>query len=176
MYFKRLMAIVFNSTVEARYFLSTASCAAAFGFFCTHLAPLKIARVARAAVSGFASIHLPLAMISQQYSLASGVHSCEKPHIQALLDWFEEIHHQMVSDVIASEREVVLIVCPAAFHQFGLKALFLKNSFLVSVINRRFARQADVADANVLGVDDGGGGFLVAATQKHAAHYHSADD
>src|SRR5437588_4735994 len=65
---KRARAAVFNSGVEARYFFSTAMIAAALGLVSTHLAPFKRARVALAAVSGLASIHLPFAITSQQYS------------------------------------------------------------------------------------------------------------
>src|SRR4029453_2386135 len=68
MYRKRARATVFNSGVEARYFFSTASTAAALGLVSTHLAPFNRARVALAAVSGLASTHLPFAITSQQYS------------------------------------------------------------------------------------------------------------
>ena len=45
-------------------------------------------------------------------SQTSRVHSSEKPHIQTLLDWFEEIHHQMVRDVVAAERKVIFVSGP----------------------------------------------------------------
>ena len=104
------------------------------------------------------------------------MHSSKESHVEALLDGFQEIHHEMVSDVIAAEREIVFIICPAAFHQFGLKTLFLKNSFLVSVVNRRFAGQADVADLDVFPINHLGGGFFGAAAQKQDAQDHSADE
>src|SRR5439155_23681823 len=63
---------VFSSGVEARYFFSTARSAADFGLVPTHLAPLNKARGAAAALCGLASTHLPLAITSQQYSLAYG--------------------------------------------------------------------------------------------------------
>ena len=54
-------------------------------------------------------------------SQASGVHSYNEPYIQTVLDWFEEIHHEMVSDVIAAEGEVIFVGRPTTFYKLWLE-------------------------------------------------------
>ena len=59
------MADVFSSGFDARYFFSTERRAAARGFVWTHLAPLRIARVAAAPTLGFAVSHFPFAITAR---------------------------------------------------------------------------------------------------------------
>ena len=67
------------------------------------------------------------------------MHSSEEPHIQALLDWFEEIHHQMVRDVVAAEGQVIFVSRPAAFHELRLEAFILEEPLLVGGVNGSLA-------------------------------------
>ncbi len=55
------------SVVEAMYYFSTDSWAAAPGFSLTHFAPLSSARVTLAAACGFSRANLPLTTAAQQY-------------------------------------------------------------------------------------------------------------
>src|SRR5262249_27362368 len=103
------------------------------------------------------------------HSQASRMHSSKKSHIQSLFNRLEEIHHQMVSDVIASEREIIFIICPAAFHQLWLESFVFEKSLLVRGINRRLAGQTDKPDLDVFRIDHLGSGFLAAAAQKQRA-------
>src|SRR5262249_16443860 len=106
----------------------------------------------------------------------SGVNSAEKSYVEALLDWFQEIHHQMVRDVVGAEGKVILIIWPTAFHQFRLEAFILKESPLVSDVNWRFAGQTNEPDLHMLRIDDFGRGFLAAAGQKQAADTEREDE
>ena len=67
------------------------------------------------------------------------MHTSNESHIEALLDGFEKVHHQVVSDVVAAEGEIVFVVCPTAFHQFGLEPFFFEQSCLIRVVDRRLA-------------------------------------
>src|SRR5437879_9978929 len=64
--------MVFCSTVEARYFFSTDSLAAAAGLASTHLAALSKARVAAADAFGLRARNLPFTSTAQQYSSLYG--------------------------------------------------------------------------------------------------------
>src|SRR5687768_3396347 len=66
------MAWALSSTVEAMYFRSTDSRAAAAGLASTHLDALRIARVAAADAAGYFSRNLPLTSTAQQYSSLYG--------------------------------------------------------------------------------------------------------
>src|SRR5213076_798588 len=72
MYLRCDIAIVFCSTVEARYFFSTDSLAAAAGLASTHLAALSKARVAAADAFGLRARNLPFTSTAQQYSSLYG--------------------------------------------------------------------------------------------------------
>ena len=74
--------------------------------------------------------------------------SGQEPYIQTLFDRFQEVHHQVMSDVVAAKGQCVFVSCPIAFHQFRLESLLPEEAFLVSDINRSFAGQTDVTDAN----------------------------
>ena len=76
------------------------------------------------------------------------MNSCEEPYVQTLLYRFKEVHHQVVSNVIAAKRESVFVSCPIAFHQLRLESLLLKKALLVSGVNRRLTGQPDVTDAD----------------------------
>src|SRR5712691_6958510 len=109
-------------------------------------------------------------------SQASGVHSSEEPHIQSLLDWLKEVHHQVVSDVVAAEREIIFVIRPTAFHKFGFEPLLLEKALLVSAENGSFASETDKADLHVLRVNDFGGGFLTAAGDEQNAEETNGND
>ena len=70
-------------------------------------------------------------------------------HVEPLLDRLEEIHHEMVRDVVAAEREHVLVFAPLAFHELDLETFLLEKSLLDRGENRRLAGDADVADAHL---------------------------
>src|SRR5712692_4596417 len=95
--------------------------------------------------------------------------SGKESYVQPLLDWLQEIHHQMLRDVVAAQRQRIFVIRPGTFHQLRLESLLLEETLLVCGENRSFAREANVADANVFGVNDGGG-FLIAAAQKQGRH------
>ena len=52
-------------------------------------------------------------------------------HIHSLFDRLEEVHHEVMRDVEAAEREHVFIFRPLASHS-PLEALFLEEPFLDS--------------------------------------------
>ena len=78
--------------------------------------------------------------------------SGEEPYIEALFDRLKEVHDQMVSDVVAAERECVFVIPPTALHQLHIKAFLLEEAFLVRNIDRCFAGQADVAHPDLIRV------------------------
>src|SRR5689334_15578975 len=71
-YRRAAMDTAFCSTVEARYFFSTESLAAAAGLASTHLAARSRARVAAAEALGFLARNFPLTITAQQYSRLYG--------------------------------------------------------------------------------------------------------
>src|SRR5262245_10802128 len=87
---------------------------------------------------------------------ASGMDPAKESDIEALLDGFEKVHHQVVRDVIAAQRKIVLVVGPTAFHQLRLESLVFEIAFLERGIDRRFTGETDKADLNMLGVNDFG--------------------
>src|SRR5215471_1833482 len=103
------------------------------------------------------------------HSQTAAVDSGKESYVQPLLDWLQEIHHQMMSDVVAAEREVIFVIGPGTFHQLRLESLLLEKTLLEGDEDRSFAREANVADANVFGVNGGGGGFFTRAAQKQSA-------
>src|SRR6266478_8678823 len=100
----------------------------------------------------------------------------KEPHIKALFDRLKEIHYQVMGDVVATQRQRVFIIRPGTFHQLRLESLLLEETLLVCGVDRSFAREADVADANVFGVNSGGGGFLAGAAQKQSAEAECNDE
>src|SRR5205814_7939974 len=81
---------------------------------------------------------------------APAVNAGEEPYIQALFDRFEEIHYQVMGNVVAAKRQCVFISGPIAFHQFRLESLLLEKALLVSHVDRSFAGQSDVADSDLI--------------------------
>ena len=73
-------------------------------------------------------------------------------HVQALFDRLEEIHHEMMRDVEAAEREHILVFRPFAFDQFDIESFLLEEAIFDRAENRRFAGDADVADADFRGI------------------------
>ena len=69
-------------------------------------------------------------------------------HVEPLLDRLEEIHHEVMRDVVTAEREHVLVVRPLALHQFDLEPFLLEEALLDRAEDRRLAGDADVADAD----------------------------
>ena len=72
-------------------------------------------------------------------------------HVQALLNRLEEIHHEVMRDVEAAEREHILVFRPLAFHQFDIESLLLEETILDRAENRRLACDADVSDTDFRG-------------------------
>ena len=71
----------------------------------------------------------------------------------------------MVGDVVAAEREGVFVVRPIALHQLYLKVFLLEEALLVGNVNRRFAGQADITDADFVWIGGRGPGVLLATGQ-----------
>src|SRR5678815_4666599 len=63
-----------------------------------------------------------------------------KLHVEPLLDRLEEIHHEMVCDVVAAEREHVLVFAPLTFHELRCEPFLLEESQLNRAEDRRLAR------------------------------------
>src|ERR1051326_8365748 len=57
------------------------------------------------------------------------MHSSEKPDIKTLLDRLQEVHHEVVRDVVGAEGEVVFVSRPTAFHQFRFETFVFKEAF-----------------------------------------------
>ena len=85
-----------------------------------------------------------------------------KLHVQALLNRFEKVHHQVMGNVEPTEREDVLVVGPFAFHQADIEAFFFEKSFFDGGKYRRFTGQTDVADADLVAAIAGIGGLIAA--------------
>src|SRR6266487_3161267 len=115
-------------------------------------------------------------LLARLHSQTAAVDSGQESYVQPLLDWLQEIHHQMLRDVVAAQRQRVFIIRPGTFHQLRLESLLLEETLLVCGEDRGFAREADVADANVFGGNDGGGGFLTGAAQKQSAEAKCKDE
>src|SRR4029077_20802682 len=84
------------------------------------------------------------------YPKTSPVDSGEKPHIQSLFDRLKEVHHEMMSDIVAAQRERIFVICPIALHQLRLEAFLLEEALLVCSVDRRFASEPNVADTNFI--------------------------
>ena len=80
----------------------------------------------------------------------SAVDSGEESYIQTLFDRFEEVHHQVMGDVVTAKRQCVFIGCPVTLHQFRLESLLFEKTFLISGVDRSFAGQTDVTDADLV--------------------------
>src|SRR3954449_6664218 len=50
------------------------------------------------------------------HAQTSPMNSGKESYVQTLFDRLEKIHHQMMSDVIAAQRQCVLVSCPIALH------------------------------------------------------------
>ena len=73
-------------------------------------------------------------------------------HVQPLLDGLEEVHHEVMRDVVTAEREHVLVFRPLAFHERDVEPFLLEEALLDRGEDRRLAGEADVADADLVGV------------------------
>ena len=85
------------------------------------------------------------------HAQTAAMNSAGKFDIEALLDRLEKIHYQVVRYVEPAEREHVLVIRPFAFHQLNVEPFLFEKSVLNRAENRRFARDADVADADGIG-------------------------
>src|SRR4029450_1626079 len=103
------------------------------------------------------------------------VDSSEEPYIKALFDRLKEVHNQVVGDVVAAERECVLVIRPTAFYQFRLESLLLEKALLVSDVNRSFAGQSDVADADFIRMSIAGSGIFSATGPNQNAQHDDGD-
>jgi hypothetical protein len=90
------------------------------------------------------------------------MNSASKFHIEALFDRLQEIHHQMVRDIETAERENVLVVCPFTLHQIDVEPFLFEKALLDRAEDRRFASNADVADADFIGSCRRTGVFAIA--------------
>ena len=102
-------------------------------------------------------------------SQTTGMHAAKKSHIEALLDGFEKIHHEVMGDVVTAEGEIVFVVRPTAFHQLGFEPFVLEKALLKRGVDGRLTSQPDKADLDVLVVDDFDTGFLAAASEEKKA-------
>ena len=73
------------------------------------------------------------ALRSRLHAQAAAMNAAGELHIQSLLDGLEEIHDQVMRDVVSAEREHILVVRPLAFHQLDVEALLLENPFSTAV-------------------------------------------
>ena len=89
-----------------------------------------------------------VALRRRLHAQAARVDSGGELHVEPLLDRLEEIHHEVVRDVEAAEREHVLVLRPLALHQLDLEPLLLEEALLDRGEDRRLAGEADVADAD----------------------------
>ena len=53
-----------------------------------------------------------------------------KLHIQSLLDRFQEVHHQVLGDVIPAECEGILVVLPGALDQLRLEPFISEEALI----------------------------------------------
>ena len=89
-----------------------------------------------------------IALHRRLHAQAALVDAGGKFYVEPLLDRLEEIHHEMVRDVVTAEREHVLVFAPLAFHELDLETFLLEKSQLDRGENRRLAGDSDVADAH----------------------------
>ena len=89
-----------------------------------------------------------IALHRRLHAQAALVDAGGESYVEPLLDRLEEIHHEMVRDVVTAEREHVLVFAPLAFHEFHLETFLLEKSHLDRGENRRLAGDPDVADAH----------------------------
>jgi hypothetical protein len=54
------------------------------------------------------------------------VDAAGEPHVEPLLNRLEEIHHELLRDVVAAEGERVLVVLPVALDQLDIRPSSLK--------------------------------------------------
>src|SRR5262245_52700444 len=92
-----------------------------------------------------------ICFLARLHSQTAAVDSGKESYVQPLLDWLQEIHHQMMSDVVAAEREVIFIIGPGAFHQLRFESLLFEETLFIGDVDRSFAREANIADANLFG-------------------------
>jgi len=91
--------------------------------------------------------------------------SGQEPYIQTLFNRFEEKHHEVMSDVEAAQGQCVLISGPVALHQFDLESFLLKETLFDRRENRRFTRQTDITNADLVGSSWARTGTFVAAAE-----------
>src|SRR6185295_13981534 len=84
--------------------------------------------------------------------------------IEALLDRLEEIHDEVMSDIVVAHREDVLVILPIAFDEADIEAFFLEKPLLDCGKDRRLAGQADIAHANLVARS---GAILPAPREQH---------
>src|SRR5262245_21342713 len=70
-------------------------------------------------------------VIRDLYAETSAMNPAGKLHIQSLLDWFQEIHHQVLGNVVAAECEGILVVLPGTLDQLRFESFVLEEAFLV---------------------------------------------
>src|ERR1043165_9318046 len=97
------------------------------------------------------------------HAQASAVDTCKESDIQTLLDWLEEVHHQVMRDIVTAKCQGIFVSGPVALHQFRLESLFLEKTFLICGVNWSFTRQADITHADCVRVPNGSIGIFMAA-------------
>src|ERR1043166_1043909 len=76
----------------------------------------------------------------------ASVNSAGEFYIEALLDRFEKIHHEMVRDVEAAEGEHVFVIRPLAFHHFHIEPFLVEKAIFDGTKDGGFAGKTDVTD------------------------------
>ena len=71
-----------------------------------------------------------LPFVAGLHAQAAAVDAAGEFHVHPLLDRLEEVHHQVMRDVKAAQRQHVLVCRPLAADQFDVQPLFLEESLL----------------------------------------------
>ena len=109
--------------------------------------------------------NLSLRLIDAELIAHGGVSGRLEGNIKALFYRFQEIHHQVMRNIEATQRQHVLVVGPLTFYQANIKSFFLEKAFLDCCENGRFTGQPNVANAHSVGSRRLRGGVLIAPSK-----------
>ena len=66
-------------------------------------------------------------------------------------------------DVVAAQRERIFVSGPIAPYQFRLESFLFEEALLISDVNRGFARETNITDADFVRIPSGGRGVFITA-------------
>src|SRR5215469_6178630 len=72
-----------------------------------------------------------LRVIRSLHAKTSAMNPAGKLHVKSLLDWLQEIHHQVLGNVVAAECEGILVVLPGTLDQLRFESFIPEEAFLV---------------------------------------------